>query len=85
MLKLRESRADLTRGDFRALPSRGPLFAYCRHYESQESMVLVNLSKKPVKLPSYLRQIDGKTLLGFNLGEDLSALAPYEARIIDLG
>ena len=84
LLKLRQNRLELTHGDFVALPSKGPLFAYRRVYQDRCVLVLLNLSKKGIALPKYLRHIDGKKLLCVNDGDNMERLGPYGVRILDV-
>ncbi|MCR5348682.1 MAG: alpha-glucosidase [Bacilli bacterium] len=84
MLDLRAKHEELTHGNFDPLPSKGPLFAFRRVLGKASILVLINLSAKAIKLPVYLRNIEGKTLL--SLGEDIPAgLPPFGVRAIDVG
>ena len=84
LLKLRQEHDSLTLGDFDPLPVKAPIFAYRRHYQNADVLVLVNLSKKSVKLPQYLCHIEGKLLLQSQENEDASVLPSYAVRIYRL-
>lgn len=84
LLKLRQEHEMLTLGDFDPLPVKAPLFAYRRHYQNADVLVLINLSKKRVKLPQFLCHVEGKLLLQSQENEDASVLPPYAVRIYRL-
>ena len=84
LLKLRDERAELTAGDFEALPSKGPLFAYRRMQGTGCLLILVNLSAKPYRLPEYLRRISGQALLhSGDISED-GVMSPYASFLFDV-
>lgn len=85
LLKLRHDRPELRTGDFKEIETKGGLFAYYRCIQTKGLLVLVNLSKKPAKLPAYLRRVSGNVVIENAAGSKPGYLGPYGCKIIDIG
>ena len=82
LLLLRKENEELTLGQFHEVPTSGSLFAYRRRYENRELLILVNLSKKTLRLPRYLHNIAGDVVLESGKARNPNSLPPYGVKII---
>lgn len=84
LLELRKKHIELRQGNFKELKSKGALFAYYRVLRTKTVLVMVNLSKKALRLPTYLCKVEGKTLLENAVGDRPGYLGPYGVKILDI-
>lgn len=85
VLKYRKTSLPLTEGTFREVPTKGSLIAFVRRHDAKETLVLINLGKKAIRLPEALRRIAGKVAIdNYGLFEHSDQLLPYQARLIEL-
>ena len=85
LLAYRKKSPALQEGSFLEIETKGDLIAYRRKLGDEEILVLLNLTKKRLRLPAFLRSIEGRVALATRgPGEDPSILLPYEGRLIEL-
>ena len=85
LLAYRRKSPALQEGTFLEIETKGDLIAYRRKLGDEEILVLLNLTKKRLRLPAFLRSIEGRVALATREpGEDPSILLPYEGRLIEL-
>lgn len=83
---LRENNPVLCFGDIQFLKTKGKLMAYTRTYNGKSILVLLNLSKKQMKLKRSIKEYGRLTPLIDNYSSLPTAdiLRPYEARVLEI-
>lgn len=85
LLAYRKTSLPLMEGSFREISTKGNLICFLRRAEEKEVLVMINLGKKPIKLPKSLQNIQGKMVLSTQKETgDPRILAPYEGRLFEL-
>ena len=85
LLSLRKEKEVFSKGDFKFLLNKDPVYAYCRNLGDTSILVLFNFSKKNVALPKTLKPLKGEVLLsnyGIQDAAEVVGLHPYEALIL---
>jgi oligo-1,6-glucosidase len=87
LLALRKADPILSYGDFEPVRTKASIMAYFRAYDGHMEFVLLNLTRKKVRLPRAIRQMKGQVILSNYFGAGFTYkryLRPYESLLVKI-